>query len=224
MQIVRSENLHVKAYNIIKDSILEGLFKPGEKLKESKLAEKLGVSRGPIREAVRMLVQEGLLLQDDQLRVYHPTFQDLVDLYQCREVMEALAARLASLNILDHELDQLSKILTQTKEATVKNNRTEIINLNTQFHDKIIYASRNKELIRSLQVIRSKVLFMRNNGHKSYFREDNFIDEHEAIFQMILNRDEVNAEKEMKLHIQKDVEKFQILFERNHSFGIVPLE
>jgi DNA-binding GntR family transcriptional regulator len=218
MQILKSENLHVQAYNIIKKAILEGQYRPGERIKEIKLAEILGVSRGPVREAIRILVQEGLLVQiDGPLCVYKPTFQDLVDLYQCRESLESLASGLAAKHITDEESEELSSILRQTREAIAANNRLKIIQLNTMFHDKIINASRNKELINVLNTIRSKVLFMRNNGHQAYFREDDFIDEHEAVYRMILARDEVNAMKEMKLHIQKDIEKFYALIEKNQG-------
>jgi DNA-binding GntR family transcriptional regulator len=206
----------VQAYNIIRKAILDGKYQPGEKIKEIKLAEILGVSRGPVREAIRILVQEGLLVQiDGHLCVYKPTFQDLVDLYLCRESLESLASGLAAKHITDEELEELAGILQQTREAIAANNRSEIIRLNTMFHDKIIHASRNKELINILNTIRSKVLFMRNNGHQSYFREDDFIEEHEAIYRMILARDEANAIKEMKLHIQKDIEKFYALKEKN---------
>ncbi|MCZ8516615.1 GntR family transcriptional regulator [Paenibacillus filicis] len=217
MQIVKSESLHIQAYNIIKQSILEGNFEPGEHVKENKLAEKLGISRGPIREANRMLMQEGLLIQDgNQLRVFKPSFQNVVELYLIREYLESLAARLAARNMSNSEIKELSSILAKTKSAISDNDRKEIIQQNTNFHDKIILASKNEELIKTLATIRSKVFFIRNTGHLSYFRENNFIKEHEKIFEIIMAKDEAGAEIEMKLHIQKDVEKFRELFNNNN--------
>jgi DNA-binding GntR family transcriptional regulator len=215
LQIIKQENLHVQAYNIIKKLILEGGFKQGERLKESKLAEQFGISRGPIREAVRILVQEGLLIQkDSRVMVFKPSFQDLVELYQCREYLESLAAKLATKQITKVELEELALILHKTKEAIIGDDRKLLSQLNTEFHDKIILASKNNELIKVLSTIRSKVFFIRNSGHKAYFREDNFIEEHEQIYQMILAGDETNAEIEMKRHIQTDVEKYKTLFEK----------
>jgi DNA-binding GntR family transcriptional regulator len=222
LQIIKSESFHIQAYNYIKKLILEGGFQPGEQLKESKLAEKFGISRGPIREAVRILVQEGLLVQKDgRLMVFDPSFQDLVELYQCREYMESLAAKLAALQITETELEELALILSETKGAVAADDRKLISRWNTEFHDKIILASRNKELIRVLSTIRPKVFFIRNNGHQSYFREDIFIEEHERIYQMIYARDEMNAEKEMKHHIQIDIEKYRSLFEKKGSAVLI---
>jgi DNA-binding GntR family transcriptional regulator len=217
LQIIKSENLHVQAYNIIKSLILEGKFQPGEHVKEMKLAEQLGVSRGPVREAVKILVQEGLLLVQDngRLHVYNPTFEDLVNLYQCRESLESLAASLAAKNITDAELNELSATLDLTREAIAADARKRMIDLNTEFHDKIIVASRNRELISILGTIRSKVYFMRNNGHLAYFRDNNFIEEHEAIYREIRAGNEAGSEREMRAHIKKDVEKFHTLFEKN---------
>jgi DNA-binding GntR family transcriptional regulator len=221
LQIMKSESFHVQAYNYIKKLILEGGFQPGEQLKESRLAEQFGISRGPIREAVRILVQEGLLVQKDgRLMVFDPSFQDLVELYQCREYMESLAAKLAAEQITETELEELASILSKTKEAIAADNRKLISRWNTEFHDKIILASRNKELIRVLSTIRPKVSFIRNNGHQAYFREDNFIEEHERIYQRIHARDEMNAEKEMKRHIQIDIEKYRAFFEKRNSAAL----
>ncbi|AUJ25066.1 GntR family transcriptional regulator [Virgibacillus dokdonensis] len=73
MRIVKPESLHLQTYAILKEEILEGAYRPGERVVEAKIANQLGISRGPVREAFRMLIQDGLLIYNDGfVRVYHP--------------------------------------------------------------------------------------------------------------------------------------------------------
>lgn len=76
-QIVKPESLHIQAYNILKQSILDGERQPSERIVEAKVAGILGISRGPVREAIRMLIQDGLLVYNDGfVKVYEPTIDD----------------------------------------------------------------------------------------------------------------------------------------------------
>ncbi|ERI11390.1 GntR family transcriptional regulator [Aneurinibacillus aneurinilyticus] len=204
--IVKSEPLHLQAYNIIKSSILEGDFQPGERLVESKLASKFGVSRGPIREAIRMLTQDGLLLQDEGfVQVFQPTAQDIIDIFQCRQGLEAIAVRLAAQFISADEQKQLLEYIHQTKEAYIQNKVKELGLLDQKFHDLIIEGSRNKQLLQLMEVIKSKIIYIRNNIIPS---EDIYYipDHHERIYQAILEKDEEKAEREIITHIQKGLE------------------
>ncbi|MGG1400253.1 GntR family transcriptional regulator [Bacillus salipaludis] len=199
--ITKSEPLHLQAYTIIKSSILEGEFQLGERLVESKLASKFNVSRGPIREAIRMLIQDGLLSQNEGfVQVFQPTFQDIIEIFQCRQGLEAMAVRLAAKFISAEEQKQLLLNINQTREAFKQNKYNELGMLDQEFHDLIIKGSKNNQLIQLVDVIRSKITFIRNNiTHNEYIPV--IPDEHDRIFQAILEGDEEKAEREIRAHI-----------------------
>ncbi|KZR60055.1 GntR family transcriptional regulator [Bacillus badius] len=204
--VIKSEPLHLQAYAIIKSSILEGVFQSGERVVESKLASKFGVSRGPIREAIRMLIQDGLLTQHDGLvQVFQPTHQDIIDILQCRQGLEAIAVRLATNSLSSDEKERLLHCIDQTREAYKQNNFKKLVLFDQQFHDLIIEGSRNKQLIQLMEVIKSKVIYIRNHIIPNECIHP-ISDEHERICQAILEGDEERAVREMNDHIDKGLE------------------
>lgn len=101
--------------------ILNGEFQPNERLVESKLAEQIGVSRGTVREAIRMLTKDELIEQrDSYLFVYNPSQNDIIDIYECRRSLELLSVRLAAQKITDDQLIDLNRIIKYSKEALEK--------------------------------------------------------------------------------------------------------
>jgi DNA-binding GntR family transcriptional regulator len=214
--IIKSEPLHLQSYRIIKEGILTGDHASGHRITELGLSRELGVSRGTIREAVKMLIQDGLLVQrDGNIYIFEPTLEVAVDLYLCREKLESLAAKLAARNILPSQKEELKIVLEKTKEALLEGNRPLIIKLNTEFHEKIINFSNNQELKQLMNVIRSKIICLRNSVQRNYARQDDFILEHEAIAGAIISGDELEAESAMSLHIQNDLKAIHKLFEDN---------
>ncbi len=209
---MKSEPLHTQAYNIIKTLLLEGEFTPGERLVEVKLAEKLGVSRGPIREALRMLMQDGLIIQNKgPIQVYQPTRQDLEEVFQCREGLEALAVQLAVKKISKKQRDQLFLNIEKTREANKQKLFSELGKLDQEFHNLIIMASENQHLIQLMEVIKAKVIFIRNYTIRGYYPKlHDFIGEHERIYQALLKKDEKEAEAEMRSHIKRSLEVFTL--------------
>jgi DNA-binding GntR family transcriptional regulator len=215
-QIIKSEPLHIQAYNIMKTLLLEGTYKPGERIVEVKLAEKLGISRGPVREAIRMLIQDGLLVQNEgPIQVYQPTLEDIIEVFQCRENLEGLAARLAAKRISAEEMEQLVTNMEKIRQAFAHDMSVEVGNLDQQFHDIIIEASQNRQLIQLIQLIKAKISYMRNEIIRHY--RENFIhlpDEHERIYQALFARDERKAETEMRAHIKRNLEVFYELMSK----------
>ncbi|OMP66466.1 hypothetical protein BTO28_12255 [Domibacillus epiphyticus] len=218
MQVIRLEPLHEQVYQSFLTSLLEGQYQPGERLIETKMAETFGVSRGTIREAIRMLIKDGLLIQNESvIHIFKPTLQDVIDLYQCRERLESLAAKFAAKNMNQSLETQIKEVLTESKKALLDKNPSTVVELNTQFHELIINASQNNQLIGLLETIRTKSLYMRNNILRDYYISSNrksYIDEHERIFNAIVEEDPYKAEKEMSNHIKNDLHAFYKLFEK----------
>ncbi|MGY0694254.1 GntR family transcriptional regulator [Virgibacillus sp. FSP13] len=205
-RIIKPESLHLQAYNIIKKGILEGDYQPSERVVEARMADKLGISRGPVREALRMLIQDGLLNYNDGfVRVYQPTVQDVVEIFQCRESLETLAISLAIKNIADEERKKLAINLKETSKAFANDKGMELGKLDQQFHDIIITASKNKQLMELLDVIRTKIHYMRTSMVNGDFYPS-FVEEHERIYQILLEGNEEEAKKIMKKHINKGLE------------------
>ncbi|WP_106497965.1 GntR family transcriptional regulator [Lentibacillus sp. Marseille-P4043] len=205
-RIVKPESLHLQAYNIIKKGILEGDYQPSERVVEARMADKLGISRGPVREALRMLIQDGLLNYNDGfVRVYQPTVQDVVEIFQCRESLETLAISLAIKHISDEEQKQLATNLKETSQAFANDKSMELGKLDQQFHDIIITASKNKQLMELLDVIRTKIHYMRTSMVNGDFYPS-FVEEHERIYQILLEGNEEEAATIMKKHINKGLE------------------
>lgn len=203
-KIVKSESLHLQAYNLIKEAIMEGRMKPDERVVEAKVASKLGISRGTVREAIRMLTQDGLLIYNDGfVRVYKPTVEDVVDIFQCRESLDVLAVRLAIKNFTNEVKEQLSANLEETKK--VKPESPELGQLDQQFHTIITEASNNGQLIQLLEVIKVKIHYMRKSMvGGSYY--PSFIEDHERIYEELLNGNEQEVAKLTRDHNKKALE------------------
>lgn len=206
-RIVKSEPLHIQAYNVMKNLFLNGHFEPGERITEMQFADKLGISRGPLREAIRMLSHDGLLIQDQRsIYLYKPTLEDIIDVFQCREYLESLAVRLATSNMTNEIEQTLATNIENLKIATKQKSVNDISSYDQQFHDLIIETSQNKQLINLMKKIQIKITYIRNNIFQHYHTRLNFLDEHVNIFKAMVERDTHKAEKEMKLHIQKNLQ------------------
>lgn len=206
--IKKTEPLHIQVYNIVKDKIMNGDFQPKERLIESKLAEQLGVSRGTVREAFRMLTKDELLVQNENsLYVYNPSLQDIRDIYECRKSLESLSVKLAAQHITDEQIKNLEHIIKDSKEALTKNDTRQHAILNQQFHDMIAISTQNKQLVQLFEVINAKVLYIRNCILKDQsFSLSILIDEHEQILQALKERNPNKAEKHMNEHIERSLQ------------------
>src|SRR5690554_5895330 len=99
-KIIKSDLLHNQVYSVLFDMIMKGELEPAEKLVETRIAKELEVSRGTLREALQMLIKDGLVIKEDKnMYIYNPDQKDVIDLYVCRKSLESTAAQLAAENI-----------------------------------------------------------------------------------------------------------------------------
>lgn len=199
-RIIKPESLHIQAYNLIKESIMEARLKPNDRVVEAKMASDLGVSRGTIREAVRMLIQDGLLIYNDGLvRVYNPSKKDVIDIFQCRESLEILALKLSLENLNEGVLKKLRQNIDRTKEQQMSS--TGLGHLDQEFHAIIIENSNNQHLINLLEAIKVKIHYMRISMVEDAFYTS-FIEEHEDIYHALSQKNEAKATELMSKHVQ----------------------
>jgi len=203
-QIVKPESLHLQAYNILRQSILDGKREPSERIVEAKVAGTLGISRGPVREAIRMLIQDGLLVYNDGfVKVYEPTVEDIIEIFQCRESLEALAVKLAINNLTEETTNKLVKNLEETKKMV--DQAPALKQLDQQFHTIIVEASKNKHLIQMLNMIKTKIHYMRNSMVGATFYPT-LLEEHERLFETIQRKDVDAAVQMMGEHIKRGLD------------------
>lgn len=208
VEVKKGPPLYEQIYEVLKEAIVTGKYKPGERLVDYRISKELQVSRSPVREAFRKLEQEGLLLnQDGNTTVYAPNIKDVLELFQVRIGLESVAAYWATKWMNEDEIKELKQILDGVKQAIADRDMEEVVRLNTRFHDFIVCASRNKRLKEMIGKIESLILLYRNTFFRSYDDgSDDYLKEHEEIYEAIRSKNANLASLKMQDHLMNDME------------------
>lgn len=192
-----------RVFKQLSDQILNGKYKPGDSLVETKLAKELGVSRTPVREALRQLEQEGLVasIPNKGVFVRGISAQDIEDIYAVRALIEGLAARWAAEKITEEELKSLKEILDLMEFYTQKGDMDRVSELDTQFHALIYSASKSKTLCLVLGNLHHFVQKARIGSVKVPGRANKTLSEHRAIVQAFESREPNAAEAALTEHV-----------------------
>ena len=190
-------------FNTLRRAILKGELKPGERLMEIALADKLGVSRTPIREAIRKLELEGLVVMAPRkgAKVASITERDLNDVLEVRKGMEVLAISLACKRITGEELEKLETIEQSFQKLIESGNLTELAEMDVKFHDIIYQATNNQRLVQLLNNLREQMYRYRMEYLKDIAVRRTLAEEHKAICRALRERDEQQAEQYVSIHI-----------------------
>ena len=206
-------------FNTLRQAILRGELKPGERLMEIQLANKLGVSRTTIREAIRKLELEGLVLMIPRkgAEVAEITEKSLRDVLEVRRALEELAVQLACEKITKEEIRELERVAKEFQQVVNSSDITEIAEVDVCFHDIIYTATDNQKLIQLLnnlreQMYRYRVEYLKRDG---VFPQ--LIAEHEAIIRHIENNEKEKATEVMCRHIDNQVETVIDVIRAKHS-------
>ncbi len=188
------------AYKLILDAIDSGLYRPGDRLVESELAERFGVSRTPIREALQRLETQSLLTRDGRsLIVSSLDHNQIAELYSVRSVLEGLAARLAARHATDEEIAVLQAMLKE--DEALQDNPVELSRANRRFHKMIHLASHNRFLVQQLDLVHRSMALMATTSLAVEGRGEKALDEHTRLVNAIANRDEDAADQALRDHI-----------------------
>ncbi len=195
----------------LREAILRGLFPPGNRLREEQLAEALGVSRGPIRNALLQLEREGMVVRRPNrgAMVAQLSRADLEEVYSLRVAIEPVACAWATRNAVARDLDEMQAIIDSYSKLTTKVTVQGAADADLGFHDVIYEAARNKRLLRLWQDLRPQVyvfLLARTYVRKREFREI-MIARHGQILSAISDRDEPRARKLAAEHVQTSYER-----------------
>jgi DNA-binding GntR family transcriptional regulator len=203
---------HLQVYNNIKERILTGEIKGGERIQEVKLSNELQVSRSPVREAIRMLENDRLIINKDNLLIVNPmTYEDSIEVYECRMLLESFAAGIAATKISDSNIAKLELCINNMVEFnnSTEENYPKIVNNNSKFHRIIYEASEHKLIINYIKKISALSTLSRANEFYLYKRSPDYIDEHIEIFNAIKARDPVRSENCVREHIKNDLKFYK---------------
>ena len=195
-------------FNTLRDAIIVGELKPGERLMEVKLAEKMGVSRTPVREAIRKLELEGLvnMLPRKGAHVADLSVKDIMDVLEVRASLDGLATSLAAERISEDELKELKHVHYQFINFVEKENLQGSIKKDVEFHEIIYRASRNEKLIQIVNNLREQVHRFRVIYLKDYVSVKELIKEHQEIYDAITGKDTEKAQSAAQRHIKNQEE------------------
>ncbi len=188
-------------YQRLLDEVREGTLLPGDRLREIELSERLGVSRTPIREAIRQLEADGLVTHVPRLgaTVRSLDYAEVMELYEMRAVLEGTAARLAARAASDVELDELEVLNVRLAEAGTG---LDAARINRIFHATLLDAAKNRFLAKSMLSLQKALLILGPSQLLDSDRTETAVAEHRHIMAALKSRDGAAAETEMRAHIQ----------------------
>jgi len=189
----------------LQKAVFSGKFKLGERITEKEITEELKVSRTPVREALYRLASTGLIkiIPHRGFIISRWSAKEIKDVMEIRVALEMLAVRITIQRILPKEIDELKILLIKMEEAVKKEDITRASQLNTLFHDKIIIASKNKELSQAMEPIKNKIYHFRIISISSPNRLKESFEEHKKILDAIINKDIELAQGLISQHIKK---------------------
>ena len=191
-------------FNTLRQAILKGELKPGERLMEIALAEKLGVSRTPIREAMRKLELEGLVVMIPRrgAQVANITEKDLNDVLEVRITLENMAIEKACANMTDADIRKLEQAAEVFQTSTAEGDLVKMAEADVNFHEVIYEAADNKRLMQVLNNLREQIYRYRVEYLKEGETRDVLVKEHEELTKAIRERDVERAKQLSFQHIE----------------------
>ncbi len=206
-------------FNTLRQAILRGELKPGERLMEIQLANKLGVSRTPVREALHKLEQEGLVLMIPRkgAEVADITEKSLRDVMDVRKALEELAVKRACEKITTEEMEELEAAGEEFKAALESRDVVEIAEADVSFHDVIYKAADNQKLVSLLNNLSEQMYRYRVEYLKDEKVFPRLIKEHDKIVDLIARRDKEKAAEAMCEHIDNQIKSVMQAIRTKHS-------
>jgi DNA-binding GntR family transcriptional regulator len=189
-----------RVHGELRERILTGRLRPGDRLVERELAEDLGVSRVPVREAIRSLEAEGFLVVQSPRRVVVRQLArvDVEELFDVREALEGLAAGLAAARAGAAELKRLDRVLADAARATARGDAARITVLNSRFHDEIVAIAGNALLSTMLKPLEGRLRWL--TSQNEHWAE--LLDEHRRLYDAVASGDAERAKASAVEHVR----------------------
>lgn len=188
----------------LRDAINKGILSPGERLMEIQIAEEMGVSRTPVREAIRKLELEGFVVMIPRRGTYvsNISIKDINEVYEIRTALDILAGGLAAERINDEEIEEMRELLVLTEKHIGEKNLNKIIEIDSKFHDVLYKASRNERLVNIINNLREQITSIRGQSMNYPGRLADTLNEHKEIVESIAARDIDRAQEAVRIHLE----------------------
>lgn len=198
-------------FESLREAIIKGELEPGKRLMEIQLAQKMGVSRTPIREAIRQLELEGLVIMEPRRGAYVAglSMEDVTNVLEIRGALEGLAASLAAQRATKEEVEELSHIVERFSAYAKESNIQGLIEQDVAFHDIIYKSTGNERLLQLISSLREQVQRFRVAYISQFDNASDLLKEHQQILQAIQDKDGEKARKIAEDHI-KNAENYMI--------------
>lgn len=205
-------------FNTLRQAILTGELKPGERLMEIHLANRLGVSRTPIREAIRKLELEGLVIMIPRrgAEVAQITEKSMNDVLEVRRALDVLCVELACDRITEEELESLCEACKNFERVVKSKDIRKIAEADVALHDIILRATGNQRLIQLVNNLSEQMYRYRFEYIKDFSQHERLVKEHQIIYESIVKKDRETASREASIHIDNQEQAIirQIRLER----------
>jgi len=191
-------------FETLREAIIQGRLEPGERLMEIQLAEEMGVSRTPVREAIRKLELEGFVVMVPRKGAYVAgiSVKDIVDVFEVRAALEALAAGLAAERATTEELEEMERAVLLNYEVSSGHNLDTLVERDISFHDLIYRASRNQRLVQIVTHLKEQIQRFRTTSLALPGRGRHAVEEHKNIVEAISSRNVELAGNLAREHIE----------------------
>jgi DNA-binding GntR family transcriptional regulator len=194
----------------LREQIIQGVFRPGQQINESVLAGQLSTSRGPVREALQRLTQEGLLVSQRNRGVFvtELSIDDIREIYAVREAIEKASAEIlltAGQSQIDRTWQSLKEIITEMSKQESSDWQA-IARLDMQFHASFVAGTNNSRLMRIYDTLAAETRMCIHNLRVSYPRVDVLVREHQEILDMLELRDNEGLQRAISNHMRKAVD------------------
>jgi len=207
-------------FDALREAIISGRLKPGERLMEVQLAEELGVSRTPVREAIRKLELEGFVVTVPRKGAYVSgiSIKDIADVFEIRAALESLACGLAAERATKEELELLERSVVSVSESADRDDLDGWVHTDTDFHDIIYQASRNERLVQIINNLREQIQRFRATSLAFPGRMKIAVDEHRKMVEAISVRNVSLAQALAQEHIENAEHSFMEALKANAKF------
>ena len=215
MEEYQDQSLRGRVFRRLRNDILSGVYKEHDELRETTIGEELGVSRTPVREALRQLELEGLvtIVPNKGAYVTGISKKDVHDIYKIRSMLEGMCARWATRYITPEQIGELEEVILLSEFHLKRKNEekaVQVSDLDGKFHKVLYEASNSRILEHVLSDFHKYVQMARTHSVESRERAEKSIEEHRAILEAIKGKDEDQAERLANAHVMKAMENLHI--------------
>jgi DNA-binding GntR family transcriptional regulator len=207
----------------LRNAIVAGVLKPGERLMEIQVAEELGVSRTPVREAIRKLELEGFVVMIPRRGTYVSdlSIKDVNEVYEVRTALDILAAELAAERITEEELEEMERLLVEIGEYVEESDMDRIVDADSKFHDILYRATRNERLVGIINNLREQLTRFRSLSMSYPGRLKDMLGEHTRLVEALAQRNVALAKNLASEHMANAEQTLlKKMLERRQDVGL----